>query len=340
MLWFKRSTLHAVTGNGTMSVWLVGALLITLESSVALDHGPGRVRGSGDPELLSLVSYASRSLREASGGQPAESEFQSIPMLYSGAEDGLLEGPTWAAYWTQNSYGTAMTCLPFLGDIAFKGIRESQNWWFNNQADGTNPYASGAQGWAPDGCSCDNGEPNGCNYKQGDGNVPIHDWTLEETLSAVVMQSELLLISRNLSAVENFLPHALRASNLVEGRRDPATGMTAFLSGPSSNLLAPSFGSWKLDNGKHAWSWMTGIVVTYSAALIRLKQLASLVGDASLEQLYDARLRLNLKGLDNFVAPDTRDYFVRSIDPNGTLHGVHGAPRHGTLNHSLRPRSL
>jgi hypothetical protein len=36
----------------------------------------------------------------------------------------------------------------------------------------------------------------------------------------------------------------------------------AFLSGPSSNLLAPSFGGWTLDNGRHAWSWMTGISVT------------------------------------------------------------------------------
>ena len=50
------------------------------------------------------------------------------------------------------------------------------------------------------------------------GNVPIHDWTLEETLSGVVMQSELLLISRNMSAIKNFLPHALRTSNLIEGR--------------------------------------------------------------------------------------------------------------------------
>lgn len=56
-------------------------------------------------------------------------------------------------------------------------------------ADGTQAYAGGAQGWAPDGCSCDNGEPGGCNYKQGDGDVPIHDWTLEETLSGVVMQA-------------------------------------------------------------------------------------------------------------------------------------------------------
>ena len=53
-----------------------------------------------------------------------------------------------------------------------------------------------------------------------------------------------------------FLPQALRTSNLIEGRRDPASGMTAFLSGPSSNLLAPSFGGWALDNGRHAWSWM------------------------------------------------------------------------------------
>ena len=145
-----------------------------------------------------------------------------MPMLYSGAEDGLLEGPTWVspsfqlysnrrnvhlqtaytyiinyyytytayiysgrvkrlmqseivtvlfaflqkgAYWTQNSYGTAMTTLPFLGDLGFKGMKESQNWWFNNMADGTQAYAGGTQGWAPDGCGCDNGEPSGCNYK-------------------------------------------------------------------------------------------------------------------------------------------------------------------------------
>merc|ERR1711871_872567 len=144
---------------------LVAALLIsTAPPSAAWDDGLNLVRGSGDAELLSLVSYAWRSLYEAPAELPAEFEYQSLAMLYSGAQDGLLEGPTWGAYWTQNSYGTAMTCLPFLGDIIFKGMRESQNWWFNNQADGTNPYANGAQGWAPDGCSCDNGEPNGCNY--------------------------------------------------------------------------------------------------------------------------------------------------------------------------------
>ena len=57
------------------------------------------------------------------------------------------------------------------------------------------------------------------------------------------------------------LPRFLRTSNLLESRRDPAVGMRMFLSGPSSNLLAPSFGGWTLPNGRHAWSYMTGISV-------------------------------------------------------------------------------
>lgn len=54
-------------------------------------------------------------------------------------------------------------------------------------ANGTMLYKPG-QGDAPDGCLCDGATPTACQYKQGDGNVPLHDWTLEETLSAVIMQ--------------------------------------------------------------------------------------------------------------------------------------------------------
>ena len=237
--------------------------------------------------------------------------------------------------------------LPFLGTVAFKGMRESQNWWFNNMADGSHPtqYTPGG-GWAPDGASCDNGSPSSCNYKQGDGNVAAHDWTIEESLAGVVMQAELLLISRNASAVRAFLPQALRTSNLVEGRRDPASDYLAFLTGPASNLLAPSFGAWRLDNGRHAQSWMTGIVVTYAGALLRLVELARLEGvrDAHLEAIFAERLRQCEAGLASglFTAPSSTlpdgtlpdgtmpgGYFMRSVDPNGTLHGVVGQARHG-----------
>lgn len=36
---------------------------------------------------------------------------QSIPMLYSGGDDGLHEGPTWGAWWTQNRSGGSETSL-------------------------------------------------------------------------------------------------------------------------------------------------------------------------------------------------------------------------------------
>ena len=91
------------------------------------DFNDGVVFGSGDPEFLSLISYARRSLGEVDT-ELADTQIQTLPMLYSGDQDGLLEGPTWAAYWTQNSYGTSLTSLPFLQELGFKGMSESQNW--------------------------------------------------------------------------------------------------------------------------------------------------------------------------------------------------------------------
>ena len=258
-----------------------------------------------------------------------DAEIQTVGMLISGSNDGILEGPTWGAWWTQNSFGTTMSSLPFVGSVVNHAIQESQNWWFNNQADGvTSAYASGTQGYAPDGALCDNGSPTNCNYKQGDGNVPIHDWTLEEGMSACVMEAERLLIARNTSGIQDRLPHFVRASNLLESRRDPATGMETFLSGPSSNLLAPSFGAWKLPNGRAAWSYLTGLSITYTAALNRFIEISKIVNDTKLEQVFTVRRDLNLKGLHNYYEPNG-SYFVRSVDPNGTLHGVVGAARHG-----------
>ena len=75
---------------------------------------------------------------------------------------------------------------------------------------------------------------------QGDGNVPRHDWTFEETLSGLVMMSEQLLVARNKTGAAHYMPLFLRTSEMVEQRRDPAT--SAFFTGVGSNLLAPSFG--------------------------------------------------------------------------------------------------
>ncbi len=113
----------------------------------------------------------------------------------SGSDDGMLEGPTWNAWWTQNSYGTTMTSLPFMDATVFRWTRHSQEWWFDHMANGSQPVYvctrkalasynalicesswmiefinatryGGDQGYAPDGCLCDDGGPSYCNYKQ------------------------------------------------------------------------------------------------------------------------------------------------------------------------------
>jgi hypothetical protein len=140
-------------------MWQAALLLALLaRGGVAQSFAGKWVSGEGDTEYLALLDTARRAWE-------ADPEFQSVPQLYSGSQDGLLEGPTWDAWWTQNSYGTSMTSFPFLPEAAFAWTRHSQAWWFNNMADGTQLY-SGNQGWAPDGCLCDNGSPTSCNYKQ------------------------------------------------------------------------------------------------------------------------------------------------------------------------------
>lgn len=162
---------------------------------------------------------------------------------------------------------------------------------------------------------------------QGDGNVPRHDWTIEETLSAVVIQAEMLLVSRNRSGAAHYLPMFERTAQLLESRRDP-NDSTVFLTGPGTNLLAPSFGGG--PGGTRAY--LTGVSVTYTAALDRMAELATFVGNASLAAECRQRRALNIEGIaKHFIATSPAGrYFVRSKDPiTGLRHGVIGQAVHG-----------
>lgn len=71
------------------------AMLIATIQASSFDDGVIKATGT-DRELLELISYSRRSLGEtpasASAGQ-ADALIQTMPMLYSGTQDGLLEGP-------------------------------------------------------------------------------------------------------------------------------------------------------------------------------------------------------------------------------------------------------
>jgi hypothetical protein len=178
---------------------------------------------------------------------------------------------------------------------------------------------------APDGCLCDAARPGWIVYKQGDGRTKIHDWGMEFTAAGVVLQSELLLISRDAKAIVHYVPLLERSANFIETRRDPTNNL--FLAGPASNLLAPSYAGWHRPDGTYDKAYLAGLSVTYIAGLDRLIELEKLAGRKEQAALYTQRRDLARRGLPLLTTDE--GYLIRSLDPDGVKHGVFGAREHG-----------
>jgi hypothetical protein len=276
-------------------------------------------RGSGDVEYLRLLETARRMFEP-------DPELQNLAMLYEPKWNGLVEGPTWDAWWIQNSYGTTYAILPLLPEPFTTFLQNAQDLWFDQMGDGKRVGAKAPFDWvAPDGCLCDAARPGWIVYKQGDGRVAIHDWGMEFTAAGVVLQGELLLISRDAKAIAHYLPMLERSANFIETRRDPKNNL--FLAGPAGNLLAPSYAGWKRPDGTYDKAYLAGLSVTYIAALERLIELERLAGRKEQAALYGLRRDLARRGLARLTTEE--GYFIRSLDPDGVKHGVYGAERHG-----------
>ena len=276
-------------------------------------------RGVGDAEYLRLLETARRMFEP-------DARLQNLPMLYMPAWNGLVEGPTWDAWWIQNSYGTTYSILPLLREPFLTFLQNSQDLWFDQMGDGKRTGAPPPHNWiAPDGCLCDAARPGWIVYKQGDGRLAIHDWGMEFTAAGLVLQSELLLISRDPPAIARYLPKLERGAAFIETRRDPTNNL--FLAGPAGNLLAPSYAGWHRPDGTYDKAYLTGLSITYLAALDRLVELEKLAGRPEQAQRF-AGLRASAKqGLQQLATAE--GYFIRSLDPDGTRHGVYGAAEHG-----------
>jgi len=276
-------------------------------------------RGRGDVEYLRLLDTARRMFEP-------DPELQNLAMLYEPKWDGFVEGPTWDAWWIQNSYGTTYGILPLLREPFVTFLQHAQDLWFDQMGDGHRTGAEPPFNWvAPDGCLCDAARPGWIVYKQGDGRTAIHDWGMEFTAAGVLLQSELLLISRDPDALAHYLPRLERSANFIETRRDPTNNL--FLAGPAGNLLAPSYAGWHRPDGSYGQAYLAGLSITYIAALDRLIELEKLAHNSANVSLYTARRDLAKQGLPRLTTED--GYFIRSLDPDGVKHGVFGAPQHG-----------
>jgi hypothetical protein len=266
----------------------------------------------------------------------------NLTMLYEPKWDTFLESGGWDAWWIQNSYGFSYAVTPFLQEPWFSILQRSWDIFWDNQGDGKRmgmlngqPIVDGlpTKGFplstliAPDGCLGDGARPGEIAYKQGDGNVALHDWFYEATAAGVVMECEILLTSRDKKAIEYYLPKMNRACNFIEKTRDPKNNL--FLVGPACNLLAPSYGGVLQPDGTFGKGYLAGLSVTYLAALDRMVELYKLTGNKDMITLYEHRQNITLKSLPQLLTPE--GYFVKSVEPGGVRHGILGQKQYGYL---------
>ena len=297
---------------------IVMALIGALAGGSSAEQYRGRYcGGDGDAQYLQLID-------QSFGFFHPNCDTPSISMLYYPEWDCLIEGfPTWMAWWSQNSYGPTYCSLPFLQEPWLTFLQNSQDMWFKNQGDGKTKREHDLVG--PDGCLCDAAFPTGAHMVQGDCKWAIHDWGFEFTAADVVMQSELLLIGHDKAAVRRYLPNLERACDFIETRRDPKNGL--FLVGPAANLLAPSYGGIKQPDGSFGKGYLAGLSVTYLAACDRMVELFKLVGDKDKVALYESRRKITKDSLPLLMT--TEGYFIKSMETDGTKHGVFGQNKYG-----------
>jgi hypothetical protein len=297
------------------------ALMLVPAAAPAEDFQGTFYSGQGDAEYLQMLDVSRRMFA-------ADPEYQNFPMLYTPAWNGFVEGPTWGAWWIQNSYGPTYCGLPVFQEPLVTFLQNAQDLWFDQMGDGKRTWKWRADGPAlviPDGQLCDAAAPGWIIPKQGDGNVAIHDWGMEFTAAGVVMQAELLLIGRDEAAIRRYLPRLERCADFIESRRDPKNNL--FLAGAAGNLLAPSYAGWKKPDGTYDKAYLAGLSINYIAGLDRLIELEKLAGRAEKVKLYTERRELARKGLPALATDE--GYFIKYLDPDGTRHGVYGAAKHG-----------
>jgi len=283
--------------------------------------------GSGDVEYLRLLD-------ESFAFFHPNPVVPNLTMLYKPEWDTFSEGAGWGGWWIQNGYGFSYAATPFLQEPWNSLLQRSWNLFWDNQGDGKHKSMWGevypnklSEMVGPDGLLGDTGAPGKIIFKQGDGDVNMHDWFYEATAAGLVMQCEILLVSRDRQEIKRYLPNLERACNCIERTRDLKTNL--FLVGPACNLLAPSYGGVKLPDGTFGKGYLAGLTINYLAALDRMIELYQLMGDNEKFTEYSLRQKITRESLPKLLAP--AGYFVKSVEPDGTMHGVLGQDHYSYL---------
>ena len=288
------------------------------------------ISGRGDEKWLSLLDRSFDMLNSSP-------ELPNMKMLYKSATDMFSEGFIWGnGWWIQNSYGFTLGVIPLLNPLWSRILQNSYDGFWNRIGDGKRiGYDDGIVRkndvrslCAPDGCLGDCVSEKGIVYRQGDGDWSSYDWFYEATAAGVNMQCEILLFSRDIAEIKKYIPLMRRSLDFIEKTRAD-NGL--FLVGTACDLLAPSYGgSYDEKTDTVGKGYLTGIAVTYSAALRKFIELLRIAGETEIIKIYQPRLDRNIDALPLLLTD--KGYFCKSMDPDGTMHGVYGADKYGYLS--------
>jgi hypothetical protein len=290
-------------------------LILSLALAAPAFHGR-YIDGVGDRAYL-------QALDEAYAMTQPDAKTACLPLLYARDWNGFVEGPTWNAWWIQNSFGPSYTMMPFLSEPYQTWLTNSQGLWYALMGDGKRRGGDGGIG--PVGCLCDCATTNWVMYKQGDGQVGIHDWCIGFTAAGLILESELMLIKRDKAEIARMLPRLEAVAGFLDSRRDPKTNL--LLGGIASNLLAPSFGGWLKADGTRDKAYLAELSVNYVAGLDRLIEVCKLAGKPDRAKIYAVRRDLVKKALPKLMT--SQGYFLQALAPDGSRYGEFGAPVHG-----------
>jgi len=341
--------------SGLTKVMLVSfSILVTGCIKERYEYHGKWIEGDGNRETLELIDQAFESM------QPS-SQMANIALLYKRDWDGFVEATNWPCWWIQNSFGPSYSMMPFLQEPYATWLEHSQALWFRLMGDGKRINERGDM--APDGCLCDaagvymnGGESLGfgdpriigryttpvldgtihndhVSYRQGDGEVDLHDWFIGTTAAGLILESDRLLIRHDIDKAKQRLPQLQRVSAFLDSRRDTVTDLLK--AGRAANLLAPSYKGFINPAGKPEFAYLTELSVNYSAGLKKLAEVCELTGNHQLAKGYRETAERIITALPLLM--DDKGSFIMSLDPDGTRHGVFGAEKHGyfeaTPNH-------
>ena len=312
------------------------------------------IKGKGNTETLKLIDQAFESM------QPS-SQMANLPLLYKRDWDGIVEATNWPCWWIQNSFGPSYGMMPFLQEPYATWLDHSQALWFRMMGDEKRADDKGFI--APDGSLCDaagvylnGGESLGFGdprtigrysdpkldgtihnewvvFRQGDGEVDVHDWFFGAAAAGLILEAERLLVRHNIEKAKERLPQLQRVAAFLDSRRDQNSNLLK--AGRAANLLAPAYKGYVTPDGKPGFAYLTEVSVNFVAGLVRLAEVCKMTGNYEDAASYLQTAEDIKAALPKLM--DDEGCFIMSLDPDGTRHGVFEADKHGyfeaTPNH-------